>query len=283
MNFPASSFDGIDRLACIARWGVGFDRIAAAAATAADVLIALTPTAIKRAVAESEIALIFALAKQLPALDKRTREGRRRTDIPITDVDVAGKTLASVGLGNIAAEMFKMARGVGFGRLLACDPYCPPGRAAALGVDLIDLNAVMAQGDFVTINTFLSGETRGMIDARLLSLMKPTAYFVNTARGPIVDESALIRILNERRIAGAGIDVFAEEPPPKNHPFFAMDNVIVTPHAVAWTQEGLAGNSREACENLVRVASGEAPPHLANPDAVKRPGVQEKLTRWRNQ
>ncbi len=281
MDFPASSFRGVDRLACIARWGVGFDRIDAAAATAADVLIALTPTAIKRAVAESEIALIFALAKQLPALDKRTREGRWRTDLPITGVDVAGKTLSSVGLGKIAAEMFKMARGVGFGRLLACDPYCPPERAAALGVDLGDLETVMAQGDFVTVNTFLSSETRGMIDARLLSLMKPTAYFVNTARGPIVDEPALIRILTERRIAGAGIDVFAQEPPPRDHPFFAMDNVIVTPHAVAWTQEGLAGNSREACENLVRVASGEAPPHLGNPQALQRPGVRRKLARWK--
>lgn len=281
MNFPAASFAGAERLVCIARWGVGFDRIDDAAATEADVLIALTPTAISRAVGEAEIALIFALAKQLPALDRRTREGRWRTDLPITGMDVAGKTLASVGLGKIAAEMFRMARGIGFGRLLACDPYCPPERAAALGVELTALDEVMSQGDFVTVNTPLNEETRGMIDARLLSLMKPTAYFVNTARGPIVDESALIRILEERRIAGAGIDVFAQEPPPKDHPFFAMDNVIVTPHAVAWTQEGLAGNSREACENLVRAARGEAPPHLANPQAAERPGVREKLARWR--
>ncbi len=281
MKFPAAGFVGVERLACIARWGVGFDRIDAAAATAADVLIALTPTAIKRAVAEAEIALIFALAKQLPALDKRTREGRWRTDMPIAGVDTAGKTLASVGLGNIAAEMFKMARGIGFGRLLAYDPYCPPERAAALGVEPAALETVMAEGDFITINTLLNERTRGMIDARLLSLMKPTAYFVNTARGPIVDETALLRMLRERRIAGAGIDVFAQEPPPRDHPFFALDNVIVTPHAVAWTQEGLAGNSREACANLARVAAGEAPPHLANPQAVERPGVRRKLARWR--
>lgn len=282
MSFPAASFAGVERLVCIARWGVGFDRIDAAAASAADVLIALTPTAITRAVAEAEIALILALAKQIPALDKRTRQGRWRTDMPITGTDTAGKTLASIGLGKIAAEMFRMARGIGFGRLLACDPYCPPERAAALGVELVDLDDVMAQGDFVTVNTLLNEETRGMVDARLLSLMKPTAYFVNTARGSIVEEPALIRSLSERRIAGAGIDVFAREPPPKDHPFFAMDNVIVTPHAVAWTQEGLAGNSREACENLARAARGEAPPHLADAQAAERPGVRAKLARWRN-
>ena len=281
MNFPASSFAGVDRPACIARWGVGFDRIDVAAATAADVLIALTPTAISRAVAEAEMALIFALSKQLPALDKRTRAGRWREDMPIAGADTAGKTLASVGLGRIAAELFRMARGIGFGRLLAYDPYCPPQRAAALGVEPASLEAVMAQGDFITVNTLLNAETRGLIDARLLALMKPSAYFINTARGPIVDEPALIRALQERRIAGAGIDVFAREPPRQDHPFFSMDNVIVTPHAVAWTREGLTGNSREACANLARVASGEAPPHMANPEAAARPGVRAKLAALR--
>ncbi len=282
MEFPAESFVGVDRLACIARWGVGFDKIDTAAASDANVLVALTPTAIKRAVAESEIALIFALAKQLPALDKRTRAGLWRTDLPIVGIDVAGKTVSSIGLGNIATEMFKMARGIGFGRLLAYDPYCPPQRAAELGVELVDLETVMAEGDFVTVNTFLSDETRGIVNARLLSLMKPSAYFVNTARGPIVDEPALIQVLAERRIAGAGIDVFAQEPPPTDHPYFAMDNVILAPHAVAWTKEGLGGNGREACENLVRVSRGEAPPFLANPEVADRPGLDHKLARWRN-
>ena len=112
--------------------------------------------------------------------------------------------------------------------------------------------------------------------------MKPSAYFVNTARGPIVDEPALIQVLAERRIAGAGIDVFAQEPPPTDHPYFAMDNVILAPHAVAWTKEGLGGNGREACENLVRVSRGEAPPFLANPEVADRPGLDHKLARWRN-
>lgn len=280
MGFDASSFAGVRRLACIARWGVGFDRIDIGAATAADVLVALTPESITRAVAESQLALIFALAKQLPALDKRTRGGLWRTELPIAGSDVAGKTLSSIGLGRIARELFAMARGIGFGRLLAYDPYCSPSQAREAGVELAGLDAVLAEGDFVTVNAFLDAGTRGLLGSREFALMKPTAYFVNTARGPIVQERALVEALRQGRIAGAGIDVFEQEPPPPNHALFSLDNVIVSPHAVAWTREGLAGNSRDACRNLLLVAAGQTPPCLAEPAAAQRAGVQAKLARW---
>jgi phosphoglycerate dehydrogenase-like enzyme len=281
-RFNAETFEGVERLTCIARWGVGFDAIDIAAANAADVLVALTPDAIKRAVAEAQIALIFALAKRLPDLDRRTRAGLWRQDLPILGVDVVGKTLSSVGLGRIGAEMFKIARGIGFGRLLAYDPYCPDSRAKEVGVKLVDLDTVMAEGDFVTINAFLNSSTRGMIGSREFALMKPSAYFVNTARGPIVQEVALIEALRAGRFAGAGIDVFEQEPPAKDNPLLAMENVIVSPHSMAWTQQGLAGNSRDACRNLLLVASGEVPPCLANPEAAERDGVRAKLARWRS-
>ena len=281
-RFNAETFEGIERLACIARWGVGFDAIDIVAANAADVLVALTPEAIKRAVAEAQIALIFALAKRIPDLDRRTRAGTWRLDMPILGIDVIGKTLSSVGLGRIATEMFKIARGIGFGRLVAYDPYCPASRAKEAGVELVDLDTVMKEGDFVTINAFLNSSTRGMIGPREFSLMKPTAYFVNTARGPIVQEAALIQALSEGRIAGAGLDVFEREPPARNNPLLSMENVIVTPHSMAWTLQGLEGNSRDACRNLLLVASGEVPPCLANPEAVEREGVQAKLARWRS-
>lgn len=280
-RFNAETFDGIERLACIARWGVGFDAIDIPAASAADVLVALTPEAIKRAVAEAQIALIFSLAKRIPDLDRRTRAGTWREGLPILGIDVVGKTVSSVGLGRIAAEMFKIARGIGFGRLIAYDPYCPESRAKEAGVELVDLDTVMSEGDFVTINAFLNASTRGMIGLREFSLMKPTAYFVNTARGPIVQEAALIETLSKRRIAGAGLDVFEKEPPAADNPLLAMDNVIVAPHSMAWTQQGLEGNSRDACRNLLLVASGGVPPCLANPEAVERKGVQAKLAHWR--
>lgn len=281
MRFDTSSFVGVERLVCLSRWGVGFDMIDIEAATRANVMVSLTPDAITRAVAEAQIALIFALAKRLPDLDKRTRAGLWREGMPIVGTDVAGKTLSSVGLGRIATEMFKLARGIGFGRLLAYDPYCSLDRADAAGVELVDLATVMSQGDFVTVNTFLNDATRGMIGPEQFALMKPTAYFVNTARGPIVHEAALIDILREGRIAGAGIDVFEREPTPLDNPLLAMENVIVSPHGMAWTREGLAGNSRDCCRNMLAVAGGAVPPCLADPAAALRSGVQAKLARWR--
>ncbi len=280
-RYDVTSFAGVRRLACISRWGVGFDAIDIVAASAADVLVSLTPDAIKRAVAEAQIALIFALAKRLPDLDKRTRAGLWRTDLPIFGVDVVGRTLSSVGLGRIGSEMFKIARGIGFGRLLAYDPYCPQHLADQCGVELVGLDTVMSEGDFVTVNAFLNAETKGIIGSREFARMKPTAYFVNTARGPIVNEAALVEALQERRIAGAGLDVFEVEPPSKDNPLFAMDNVILSPHSMAWTQEGMAGNSRDACRNIALVASGEVPPCLADPRAADQAGVQAKLERWR--
>jgi phosphoglycerate dehydrogenase-like enzyme len=223
------------------------------------------------------MAFIFALAKNLRRLDIRTREGRWRENLVCDSVCVEGRTLGSVGVGSIAGETFRIARGIGFGRLLGYDPYADPKRAAELGVELVDLDTVMRESDFVAVNTFLSAETRGLVGARELALMKPTAYLINTSRGPVIDEKALVEVLQQRRIAGAGLDVFEEEPPPKDHPLFALDNVILAPHSVAWTMESLRDNSLEACRNVRDVYEGKVPPHLANPKVAGRPGLQAKL------
>ena len=148
---------------------------------------------------------------------------------------------------------------------------------------MVDLDTAISQGDFVTLNTPLNSSTRGMIGAREFALMKPTAYFINTARGPIAQESALIDALRTDRIAGAGLDVFEQEPPSPDNPLLAMENAIVSPHSMAWTQQGLAGNSRDACRNLLCVASGQVPACLANPGAENRHGVRKKLARWSSQ
>ena len=283
MRFDASSFAGVERLTCISRWGVGVDAIDVEAATRSDVMVALTPEAITRAVAETQITLALALAKRIPDLDRRTRAGLWQQNLPIQGIDIVGKTLSSIGLGRIGAEMFRIARGIGFERLLACDPYCPESRASALDVELVDFETAISQGDFVVLNTPLDSSTRGMIGAREFASMKPTAYFINTARGPIVQESALIDALRSGRIAGAGIDVFEQEPPSTDNPLLALENAIVSPHSMAWTQQGLAGNSRDACRNLLCVAEGQVPPCLADPSAADRLGVRKKLARWRPQ
>ncbi len=279
--FPKESFAGLQRLACLSRWGVGYDRVDTAAATAADVIVSLTPHAVRRPVSEGIIALIFAVAKHLRPLDLRVRGHQWRDDLDPKGVCVEGRTLGSVGVGSIAGEMFRMAKGIGFGRLLGYDPYVSKERADALGVELVDLDTVMRESDFVAVNTFLNEQTRGLVGAKELALMKPTAFIINTARGPIIDESALIDVLREGRIAGAGLDVLEKEPPEPDNPLLSMDNVLLTPHAVCWTGECVRDNSLDACLNVLEVYEGRVPETLANPDVAGRAGLEAKLARWR--
>ncbi len=282
-RFPTESFSGVKRLVCISRWGVGFDRIDVEASTATDVAVTLTPLGVRRHVAEGIIALIFALAKNIRRLDQNTRAGRWREGRLGEAVSIRGYTLGSVGVGGIAREMFQMAQSLGFARLLGHDPYVSTAQAAELGVELVDLDTVMRESDFLAVNTPLSKETRGLIGARELALMKPSAYLVNTCRGPVVDEAALIDVLQKQRIAGAGLDVFEQEPTPLDNPLLQLDNVVLTPHAIAITRECVWDISLEACENVRAVYEGRLPPFLANPEVVDRPGMQAKLVAWRKQ
>jgi phosphoglycerate dehydrogenase-like enzyme len=178
--------------------------------------------------------------------------------------------------------MFRLAAPLGFARLIACDPYVSVQDAAALGVELVDMDTLFRESDIVTVNTFLSAQTRGLVNERLFRLMKPTAFFINTARGPIVDHDALVRALRERWITAAAIDVFPVEPTPKDDPIFALENVIVTPHAMAWTHETMRDMGAEACESVLSVARGADPAGIVNRDVLSRPGFRKKLERYHN-
>src|SRR5262249_52867837 len=232
LRITPESLHGVDRLAAVARWGVGYDMIDVEALTEADIALAITPNAVRRPVAEAILALVFALLKNIPEQDRLTRAGKWRGDLARLGRNIPGHTLGSVGCGNIARELFRLARPLGFSRLIAADPYVKQEQVADLGVEMVDIQTLFRESDFVTVNTLLNGSTRGLIGKELFDLMKPTAYFINTARGPIVQHDALVAALREKRIAGAGIDVFPVEPPPKDDPLFSMDNVIVAPHAL---------------------------------------------------
>ena len=274
-RFPAESFVGLERLAVLARWGVGYDKIDVEACTQAGVLLAITPDSVRRPVAEGILAMIFALAKNLRTLDRRIRTGRWRREPPAV-ADLEGKSLGSIGLGNIAGEMFRIARAVGFGRLLAYSRSLPA-NASALGVELTDLDTVMRESDFVAINCPLTTQSRGMIGARELGLMKPTAFLINTARGAVVDEAALVEALRQGKIAGAGLDVFATEPIPDNHPLLELDNVVLSPHLIARTDGCVRDTSLSACRSVLAVARGVAPPYLANPEVLAHPRARARL------
>ncbi len=282
LKITPESLRGVERLAIVARWGVGYDLIDVDALTDNDVVLSITPRAVRRPVAEAILTLIFALSKNLMLQDRIARAGGWRSDLPRLGQSVAGKVLGSVGCGNIAQEMFRLAAPLGFSRLVACDPFVTPDQVRDLGVELVDMDAVFRMSDFVAVNTFLSAATRGLVAERHFRLMKPTAYFINTARGPIVQHEALVRALGEKWIAGAGIDVFPVEPPPKNDPLFDLDNVILAPHALAWTDRLMHDNGCEAFENALAVARGELPGGIVNRGVVDRPGFQRKLARFRS-
>jgi len=283
-RFTSATFAGVGRLAVIARWGVGYDMIDVPACTRANVLLAITTDAVRKPVAEAVLTFILALAKRLPEKDRLVRTGRWDLKPQTTGLGLRGKTVGSVGLGNIASEVFRLLEPFDLGRKLAFDPYVSRERAAELGVELVDLKTLFSASDFVTVNCPLNDETRGMINRAHFALMKPTAYFVNTARGAIVNQDDLVTALQARQIAGAGLDVFAPEPLPADHPLTQLDNVILAPHALAWTDELCQDNSIGACHNVLTVLRGEIPRHTVNREVAEQPGFQAKLralrARW---
>jgi phosphoglycerate dehydrogenase-like enzyme len=277
------SLSGVDRLALVARWGVGYDRIDTAALTAHDVALAITPNAVRRPVAEAILTYVLALTTNLTLQDRLVREGKWRGDLPKLGRNIRGRVLGSLGCGNIARELFRMVQSLGFSRLIACDPYTDPEDVAGLGVELVPIETLFRESDYLCVNTLLNSETRGLVNKTLLRLMKPSAYLINTARGPIVDQAALTQALQEGWIAGAGLDVFEHEPLPLDDPIRQAPNTILSPHGLPWTEEVTRDNGLEACANIVTIARGEVPRTIVNKNVIARPGFQAKLTRYGSQ
>lgn len=176
-------------------------------------------------------------------------------------------------------RLFELLRPFGLSQALAYDPYVPPEQATALDVELVDWEVLLQTCDFICVNCPLTDETRGMVGPEAFARMKPTAYFINTARGPIVDEEALYDALRTGRIQGAASDVFCEEPPPVDHPLFTLDNFIATPHGIAWTDELFLANGTMACESVLAVSRGEVPEHVVNVAVLDRPALRARCVR----
>ncbi|MCS6861815.1 MAG: hydroxyacid dehydrogenase [Abditibacteriales bacterium] len=279
-RYTRESFAGVERLTVIARFGVGYDNIDLQAATEANVAVFIVPDGVRRPVAESVLTLMLALSKKLLLKDKLTRTGRWRQHPGHLGTLLGGRTLGLIGLGNIGSEVVRLVQPFAM-RVLAYDPYVSVERAASLDVTLTDLDTLLRESDFVSVHCPLTPETHHLIGAREFRLMKPTAYFINTARGAIVDQKALTAALQSGQIAGAGIDVFEVEPVPPDEPLLQLENVIVTPHGICWTEECLRDNGRLDCLGLLKVARGEVPDHVVNKEVLNQPGFQEKLRRYR--
>jgi D-3-phosphoglycerate dehydrogenase len=257
------------RLKLIARFGVGYDTIDVPALTDNGVILAITPDGVRRPVASSALTFVLMLAHRVVTKDRLVREGRWAERTNHMGVGLSGRVLGSIGVGNIGSELFRLAQPFAM-RHLACDPYVTQQSVAPLGVKLVDLDSLLREADFLCVNCPLNEQTRHMIGAHQFALMKPTAFFVNTARGPIVDEKALYQALSTRAIAGAAIDVFEQEPTPADNPLLELDNLVVTPHHVCLTDECIntvAASVFSACRDL---ANGRVPKNVVNQQVLGR-------------
>jgi phosphoglycerate dehydrogenase-like enzyme len=193
---------------------------------------------------------------------------------------ITGRTLGVIGVGNIGRDFLSLAAPWGM-RRIAYDPYVSPEQAAAIGVELVDLETLMRESDYIVVLCKLTDETFHLINAERLRLMKPSAFLINIARGPIVDEAALYEALRSRRIRGAGLDVFEQEPVDPANPILTLDNVIVAPHALGWTDESARGIGTGVITSILAVREGRVPENLVNREVVDSPRFQEKLAGYR--
>jgi D-3-phosphoglycerate dehydrogenase len=281
-RFTAKSIHPNGRLAVVARFGVGYDSVDVPACTAANIGVVITPDGVRRPVAVAILTFILALSGKLMVKDRLTRGGptgwAQKTDH--MGVGLIGKTLGSVGIGNIGAEMFRLAKPLDM-KFIAHDPYANPDVARSLGIELVSLADVFRRADFVSVSCPLMDSTRHLVNAERLALMKPTAFLINTARGPIVDQKALTKVLQERRIAGAALDVLEKEPPDADDPILKLDNVIFAPHALCWTDQCFAGIGASDVRAVLEVAQGRDPAGVVNKEVLASPAWKKRLESYR--
>ena len=267
LNLPRVSAQSLARGDCrlkvIARHGVGYDTVDLPAATAKGIVVTNTPVAVRRPVAVATLTLLFALAGRLLKKNELVQTGRWNDRLDYMGQGLTGRTLGLVGAGSIGKEILTLAR-LFFARMIVADPYADAGAMRALGAEVVPIDALMREADFVVVCCLLNEETRHLIDARKLALMKQTAYYINVGRGPIHDERALADVLQAGRIAGAGLDVTEREPIETGSPLLGLENVIITPHALCWTDECFHDIAATALQSIADVSLGRRPKHVVN-------------------
>jgi len=250
--FPRALFERLPNLKLLVTTGMRNGAIDMAAAAEHDVMVCGTSGSTESTV-EMIWALIQAVVRRLPQEDRATREGKWQTSVGWT---LAGRTLGLVGLGRLGARTAAIANFFNM-RVIAWSENLTPERTAECGAELVSKTELFRQSDIVSIHLILSKRTRGLIGAEDLALMKPDAYLVNTARGPIVDEAAMLDILRQGRIAGAALDVYDQEPLPRDHPLLGLDNTIISPHMAYVTEENLAQFHQETVEDIAAWLNGQ--------------------------
>lgn len=260
------------RLRGIVRCGIGVDNIDLLAATARKIPVVNVPDYAIETVADHAFALLISLARKITLADRAMKSKSwgawTSPSREYRGIDLVGKTLGLVGLGRIGRALARRAQAFDM-NILAFDPYVQQKQVKAIKVKLTDLERLLKESDFVSVHAALTPETRGLIGEKQLRMMKNTAYIINTSRGPLVDEKALVKALGERWIAGAGLDVFEREPPSTDNPLFDLENVILTPHIAWYTEEAMNRLERMAVERVVEFLQGKIPKTVVNPGVVK--------------
>jgi phosphoglycerate dehydrogenase-like enzyme len=276
---PAAAVERADcRVRVIARHGVGYDSVDVAAMTRAGVVVTNTPTSMPRPVATIALTFVLALAGRLMLKDRLTRSGRWHDRMDNMGMGLTGRTLGVVGAGRIGKELLRMARTFDL-RLLAADPYVNAIELGYIGARKVDLDALLPESDFVVVCCLLNDETRHLIGAAQFARMRASAYFINVARGPIVDERALIEALRRGEIAGAALDVFEQEPIAPDNPLLALPNVIVTPHSLCWTDECFGNMAATGLTSIVDALEGRTPEFVVDRTVLDHPRARALLTR----
>ncbi len=274
-----SALEGADELVVIGRSGAGYDKIDVAACTDHDVALFNAPLGLHHSTASSALLFMLALAKRLPEQERVARSGDWSAQSRIMGSELEGRTLGIVGLGQSGRELARLVAPFQM-RVIAYSPHADREQAAALGIALTPLDELMREADFVSLHSRLTPDNHRMIGAAHIAQMKRTAYFVNIARGELVDQAALVEALRARRIAGTALDVFEVEPLPADDPLIGLDNVILTPHWNASTTDVWRATGQATAAGILRVARGEVPENVINREVLERPGFQAKLAKF---
>jgi phosphoglycerate dehydrogenase-like enzyme len=224
---------------------------------------------------------VLALSHNMLLKDRYMRQGRWAESMRKLGREPRERIVGTIGIGNIASEAVRLLKGFDVATFLAFDPFATPEKAAETGVKLVSLEELLRQSDYVLVNCPLTPQTRGLLGKEQFAMMKPEAVVINTARGPIIQEAALIEALQQQKIRGAALDVFEQEPLQADSPLLAMDNVILSSHSIAWTEEMFRDMGRIDCEGALAVFRGEPPVNVVNKQVLARPGFLRKLEQYK--
>jgi D-3-phosphoglycerate dehydrogenase / 2-oxoglutarate reductase len=246
--------------------GAGFDPVDVDACTEAGVVVVNQSGGNANSVAEHALGMLLTLSKRILEADRALRRDANVPRNALMGTEAQGKTIGIVGIGNVGRRIAELCKGLLHMKVVAYDPYLTADEIAARGGEKVELDDLLRRSDYVSISCPLTKDNRGMIGGREFSLMQPHAYFITTARGFIHDETALADALRNKQIAGAGLDVWAKEPPPADHPLLQFDNVLASPHTAGVTKEARINMGKIAAEQLLDVLDGKRPQRISNPE-----------------